>query len=275
MKRWPPDGFRVVDVASGRASLRAYAGGTGPPVVFLHAGVADARMWRDPLPVVARTHLAIAYDRRGFGSTLAPAEPHRATDDLLAVLDALAPGDPAVLVGSSQGGRVAVAAALRAPERVRGLVLLAPAVAGAPPLATAGTVGTLAARLEAAEEAGALDEVNRIEAHVWLDGPLEEEGRVTGPARECFLAMNGIALTAAPPGPDPGEGADDWARLGELHLPVRVLVGDRDVPGIGERCAEIVRRVPGASLRVLAGSAHLPTLDAPHAATAWIVGALA
>ena len=45
-----------------------------------------------------------------------------------------------------------------------------------------------------AEERGNLELVNRIEAHLWLDGPLSESGRVEGPARDLFLDMNAIAL---------------------------------------------------------------------------------
>src|SRR5690606_29436931 len=57
-------------IASGRARLAATVMGSGPPVVFLHAGVADSRMWRDQLGAISGAgHQAIAYDRRGVGQT--------------------------------------------------------------------------------------------------------------------------------------------------------------------------------------------------------------
>jgi pimeloyl-ACP methyl ester carboxylesterase len=119
-------------ITSGKATLSAEAVGGGDPVIFLHAGVADSRMWRAQMQVVGATHRAISYDRRGFGATRAQREDYSAVADLEAVADALGGGAPAILVGCSQGGRVAIDAALAHPSRARGLVLIAPAVSGAP-----------------------------------------------------------------------------------------------------------------------------------------------
>ncbi|MCC6830370.1 MAG: alpha/beta hydrolase [Thermoleophilia bacterium] len=260
-------------VTTGDATIHAVHGGRGRPVVFLHAGVGDARMWAAQLPAVAAGHHAVAYDRPGFGSTTTPARAGHDADDLVAVLDALARKPPAVLVGCSQGGRVAIDAALAHPSRVAALLLISPAVSGAPELETPGAVGDLAHMIDAAEAAGDLDEVNSLEAHLWLDGPGEPEGRVGGATRDLFLRMNGAILRAAPAGDDPAPG-DAWNRLGELRPPVHVLCGERDVPGVVERCEAIAARVPGARLRMLPGSAHLPSMDAPAATTEWILGAL-
>lgn len=265
--------LETATVRAGGAAIHAVHGGRGRPVVFLHAGVADARMWAAQLPAVAAGNHAIAYGRRGFGATTAPAQEHRHVDDLMAVLDALAPRRPAVLVGCSQGGGVAIDAALAHPSRVAALLLVAPAVSGAPEIETPGAVGDLAHMLASAVAAGDLDEANSLEAHLWLDGPGEPEGRVGGATRELFLQMNGAALRAAPVGEETAPG-EAWNRLGELRLPVHLLCGERDVPGVVERCEAIAARVPGAGLRMLPGSAHLPPLDAPAATTEWILGAL-
>ncbi|HET8953242.1 MAG TPA: alpha/beta fold hydrolase, partial [Solirubrobacteraceae bacterium] len=104
--------------------------GQGPPIVFLHAGVCDRRSWREVGERLGRD--AVAYDRRGCGETPPAQAPFRHVDDLLAVLDVVSPDAPAWLVGSSMGGGVALDAALEAPARVAGLVLLAPAISGDP-----------------------------------------------------------------------------------------------------------------------------------------------
>jgi pimeloyl-ACP methyl ester carboxylesterase len=141
---------------------------------------------------------AIAYDRRGFGETRAEKEDFSAMADLLAVIDVVGNGAPAILVGCSQGGRIALDAALLHPSHVRALVLIAPAASGAPePIYPPGIEG-LMARLKDAEQAGDLDRVNAIKAHLWLDGPLQPEGRVAGEARRLFLDMNAIALRSPP-----------------------------------------------------------------------------
>src|SRR6185503_5456368 len=106
-------------------------------------------------------------------------------DDLLAVLGAVSPAAPAWLVGSSMGGGVALDAALQAPDRVAGLVLLAPAVSGdfgSGEEAFSAATNGLADAIDAAWTGGELEECNRLEVRLWLDGPTEAEGRVSGAA---------------------------------------------------------------------------------------------
>ena len=86
----------------------------------------------EQLDALAATHTAIAYDRRGCGQTQAEAEAFSAVADLMAVLGATTDGTPAILVGCSGGGRIALDAALLHPAAVRALVLIAPSVSGAP-----------------------------------------------------------------------------------------------------------------------------------------------
>lgn len=94
---------------------------------------------------------------------MAPAGgPFRHVDDLLAVLDAVSPDAPAWLVGSSMGGEVALDAALEAPERIAGLVLLAPAISGDPEPdeeARNAAAHGLAGAIDAAWTAGTLEEM--------------------------------------------------------------------------------------------------------------------
>jgi pimeloyl-ACP methyl ester carboxylesterase len=63
---------------------------------------------------------------------------------------------------------------------------------------------------------------------------------------------------------DAGEGdVDDWSRLEQVTVPTTVVWGDRDLPPLIESCRTVAARVPGARTHVLAGVAHLPSLDAP------------
>lgn len=253
-------------VASGGCRLAVEAGGEGVPVVFLHAGVADRRMWRDTMVSLAASGLrvrAIAYDRRGFGATEPVDEDYSQAGDLGSVLDATCGGAPPVLVGCSQGGRIAIDFALVHPSRVRALVLVAPAVSGAPAVERfPAPIRELMAALDRADAAGDLDRVNALEAHAWLDGPMQEEGRVGGAARALFLAMNGGALRAPPLGraeePPPA-----WHRIERIGVPVLVAWGDLDFPHLVARCRELVRRLPDGRALELAGTAHLPSLEAP------------
>jgi pimeloyl-ACP methyl ester carboxylesterase/RimJ/RimL family protein N-acetyltransferase len=231
--------------------------------VLLHAGVADRRSWYDVAERISGSTSVVAYDRRGFGSSPVTPGSYRDVDDLLAVLDALCPGSPAWLVGNSMGGQVALDAALTFPERVAGLVLISPAVSGAPePAGLDATTQRLSELLKGAARAGDMAEVNRLETWLWLDGPAEPEGRVSDPARALALDMNAIVLAhdlAETAGSTDG---DSWGRLEQLRLPVVVAWGELDVPVLIDTCEQLVAQVPQARRRVLTGTAHLPSLDA-------------
>jgi len=260
---------KTFTVASGRASLAGTTDGGedsgGPPLVFLHAGVADQRMWQAQMAAFAPTRRVVAYDRRGFGDTEGPAETFSHVDDLKAVLDHLML-EPPVLVGASQGGRIAIDFALTYPDGAAGRFLVSPAVTGAPsPGEYPPAVEALLDQVEEAEEAEDLERVNRLEAWIWLDGPAGDEGRVGGALRDLFLDMNAIALKAPEPGDEtnPASSPAAYTRLGDLKLPAQVLWGDLDFSHIQQRCMHLVQAMPRAVGSAIPGSAHLPNLEQP------------
>lgn len=239
--------------------------GDGAAIVLLHAGVCDRRCWREVgerLGAAGRD--VVAYDRRGFGEVGPADRPFRHVDDLLAVVDAVSPTAPAWVVGSSMGGQVALDAALEAPERVAGLVLLAPAVSGDPELDEATLIAAtegLAEAIDSAWTAGDLDACNRLEVRLWLDGPAGPEGRVSGPARELAFEMNRIVLANDESGADGASGLDTAARLHEIAAPALVACGELDISLKLRRSAELADSLPNATYRTLPGRAHLPYLE--------------
>jgi pimeloyl-ACP methyl ester carboxylesterase len=249
---------------SGRAQLAYEVDGAdgGAEVLLIHAGVNDRRSWRHVVERLGGRHRCVAYDMRGYGeTTFAREDGWSPVGDALAVLDAAGLGRP-VVVACSMGGQTAIDLTLAHPDRVAGLVLIGAAIRGAPyPDLQEGPTAELNARFEQADSAGDLDEVARLDAWMWLDGPSAAEGRVTGPARELFLDMNRRALEAD----DPGEEAEPppaWPRLGEIAVPTLVMIGRLDaeeIQAIAEPAAELI---PGARLRHLDGVAHVPHLEA-------------
>jgi len=106
--------------------------GEGEPVVFVHGTASDLRAWEQQLPVVGRSHRAIAYSRRFArpNEDIAPEAddqmlPH--VEDLAAFLRAI-DAAPAHLVGNSWGAFICLLAAVRHPDLVRTLVLEEPPV---------------------------------------------------------------------------------------------------------------------------------------------------
>jgi pimeloyl-ACP methyl ester carboxylesterase len=237
--------------------------GEGQPVVLLHAGVADRRSWHKVADALQPRTSVVAYDMRGYGETTAATYGFTHLDDLRAVLDQVATG-PVWLVGSSMGGELAIDAALSDPGRIAGLVLLAPAVSGAPePMEIDPSTKRLVDLWEAAQTSGDLDEVNRIETWLWLDGPSAPEGRVSGPARTLALQMNKVALTNEIPEESGKSGLAAWSRLEEIAMPVTVACGDLDVPFVVSRSRELSDWLADSQHHVLPGMAHLPYLEDP------------
>ena len=236
--------------------------GEGLPVVFLHAGVCDKRMWLSQMEAAAEAGWhAIAYDRRGYGETESADEPFSHLDDLEALLDAF-DIHAAVLVGCSMGGGLALDFALRHPGRTIGLVLIGTSVTGAPWSATE-EERTIEMAEEDAWERGDLDGLNRVQAHEWLDGPRTQSGRVGGAVRELFLDMNAMALskprlTQEEPRPDA------WRRVGEVNTPTLLVVGEEDFSALIDRHEHLSETMPNAFAVVLEGAAHIPSIEQPE-----------
>ena len=237
--------------------------GAGACVILLHAGVADRRMWRTTCEALSGDFRCIAYDRRGFGDSTSPDESFRSIDDLDAVIRHFG-CDRAHLIGSSQGGRIAIDYALAKPENVLSLVLVAPALSGASvPSSYPPTIQRLMDELDQAEAKADLEKMNAIEAHLWLDGPLRSENRVAGSARELFLDMNGRALRHAPlSGEQPAPSAAE--HMHRLTQPAFMIWGAADFPHIKDRSELIANTLPGARHLVMEDCAHLPNMEQPR-----------
>lgn len=251
-------------VSVGAAKLSTESAGVGPPIVFLHAAIADRRMWRHQFDALSLSYHTIAFDRRGFGESLDVDETYSQTVDLFAVIDQLVGCDkPVILVGCSQGGRIAIDAAIASPDRVAALVLISPSISGAPVPTPHTAVRRLLEEIDIASQSDDVLQVNRLKARLFLDGALADEDRVKGPARQLFLTMNAVALAAQ------GHGrviqpAPAWGRLKQIAMRVHILCGDLDIPHIQERCRQLVAALANARLEMLPGVAHLPSLEQPE-----------
>lgn len=101
-------------------------GGTGTPVVLLHAATGSSRVWEHQIPAfTAAGYRVIAFDRRGYGRTVidpSGPQPGTAAEDLENLVKSLGI-DRFHLVGTAAGGFVAIDYALSFPNRVRSLVV--------------------------------------------------------------------------------------------------------------------------------------------------------
>jgi pimeloyl-ACP methyl ester carboxylesterase len=234
--------------------------GVGPPVVFLHAGIADLRMWEPQVAPFAKQFDVIRPDQRGFGDSELPPKPWSPVADLLSLMDQLSLED-AHLVGCSMGGALAIDFALAHPERVSKLVLVGSAIGG---FAFRPEHAHLFAEAATAREARDMEALNEAMLHLFLDGPERPRGYVAEPLRELFLEMNGRAIRSDFEKAPPEQDALAVRRLHEISAPTLVVVGDKDVPTVLEAADLLMNSVPDVRKAVIHDAAHLPNLEHPE-----------
>jgi 2-succinyl-6-hydroxy-2,4-cyclohexadiene-1-carboxylate synthase len=231
-----------------------------PDLLLLHGFTQTGASW-------AGVRRALAARYTGPTRPLAPDLGAGPWEAELARLEALAPAEH-VLAGYSMGGRIALALALRRPERVRRLVLVSAGPGLADPderAARRAADEALARRIEAigaeafarewaAQElfAGQPDDV----------AALAHEDRMRRSAAEHAAQLRGLGTGVMPP---------LWEELGALTMPVTLVVGERD--GKFRAIAEHMReRLPDAALVVIPGAGHAAHLEVPEGVARAIAG---
>jgi len=255
-------GFVPVD----GTELHYRSAGSGPCLVFVHAGVTDSRLWNHQLEAFAGDYRDIAYDLRGFGRSVLPPGPYAHHEDLHRLFDELGV-DSAHVVGSSVGAAVAVDFALEHPTRVRSLALVGPALGGYQFTDDATRAGWEAAA--DAFEDGDLDRVADIESGIWLAGVGRSLDDVDPGVRDLVRTMllrsyelddeRATERELDPPAID---------RLDELAVPVLVVYGDHERADIVDIAELLAERLDDVTVEVLANTAHLPPLERPDGFTA-------
>jgi len=235
--------------------------GIGPPVVLLHAGIADSRMWEGQFAPLSKWFRVIRYDMRGYGRTPPVEGPFSHRDDLAALLGHLGI-ERASLVGCSMGSKTALDFALRYPERVERLVLTSPAVSG---FAFDGPPPPQAAELDAAEEAGDVQRVNELEMQIWIDGAYRAPEDIDPALRALAADMNAIALANEAIGEEQPPAAPAAGRTGEVELPVLVIHGGLDQPRTIAAADFLADKLPEVQRVVMSGLTHLPNMERPEA----------
>ena len=234
--------------------------GEGPPVVLVHAGICDSRMWEPQWHTFPRSHRTIRYDMRGFGrSSLAPGAFSHGRD-LIGLLDELEL-ERAALIGNSQGGQVALEVAVAEPQRAERLVLVDP---GLPGWSWSEETRAGWAEEEAAYERGDLDAAADVAVRMWVIGP----GRSAADVDPGLLArVREMQLRALELYRDDAEAQllveDLRDRAGEVAAPTLVLTGEEDRDDMQSVADLLAAEIPNARRASIPGAAHLPSLERP------------
>lgn len=229
------------------SSLHLWEGGSGPPLVFLHGAGSIGQRWVGAFPQLALRHRVLLPDLPGFGRS--PDLPDlRTFTDLAAVVEEFLRQEvdgPVDLLGNSMGGGIAAGIALRSPELVRRLVLVAP--------------GGLIEREDRHREAAQVrpGEVNRALFHRLERAQGEFPTLRPEEVRERWKQTRAVL--------------DRWMRNGleplpfeRIRSPTLVVWGREDRILPASWAEEIARRIPGARAVVLEDCGHVPQLELPR-----------
>ncbi len=234
------------------------------PVVLIHAGVADRRMWDPIWPGLTADRDVVRFDLRGFGdSTTRPAKEFSPAEDLLGALAEMRI-DRCHLVGASYGAGVAVEISLINPPSVASLLLAAP---GGSLLAelTPDLQEFIAAERSALER-GDLNTAVEANLSTWVEGLHRRSDQVDPAVRQLVGRMQRRAL----------EITADWSdveekeltppaleRLAAIAVPVLVLIGGLDLDTVQDAAARVASTVPDAHRVDWPDAGHLPSLEQP------------
>jgi pimeloyl-ACP methyl ester carboxylesterase len=254
---------RWIDVPGGR--LFSVADGDGPPIVLIHAGIADLRAWDPMVPgLVAAGFRAIRYDTRAFGRSTTEDVEFSNRSDALAVMDAWG-ARHAALVGNSRGGQIALDTAIEFPDRVMAVVGVGAGLGGY----DAPVTDLEKAMFDEWERLSALDPpdphaLTDLDIRLWVDGPGQPADRVASSIRELVRTMD---LPLNTPGrvegrpivlaPRAGE------RLADLRCPVLAVAGTLDVSEVAETARHLEANAPNARAVLLSDVAHMIGMEVP------------
>jgi 3-oxoadipate enol-lactonase len=233
---------------TGGVRLRWRLEGSGPAIALLHGWALDLECW-DPLAALLTPRFTVLrFDRRGFGLSAGLPDIHSNVGDLVALLDTAGIKRP-ILLGMSQGARLALHFALAHPARTRALVLDgAPALEAESDLPLARYRNLLDTQGPAA-----------LQAEILLHPLMKLQ--TSDPAARLVLAAsvghyNGSDLLQPV---KRGRTPD----LGAIAVPALLLNGGLDSPGRREASLKLQAAIPGARRAQLPGAGHLALLDDP------------
>jgi len=246
--------------ASGSARLYFEVAGAGDPLVFIHAGVSDRRIWDSQFEFFAQRFRVLRYDHRGYGKSETGAGPWMLHQDLDTVLGAAGIAR-AGLVGCSMGGTTAIDFTLSFPNRVTVLAVIGSGLSGwqwSPDIVQ--HVGAMVALARDGDSDGA----RRLDARLWIDGPRRDPSAVDPAYRAAAHQIHAENFNLQRMlNPWQGLTPPAVSRLSEIRSPTLITVSDGDVADLHRIAEKLAQEIVGSRLVTFPNAAHLPSIEHP------------
>ncbi|HEV2580263.1 MAG TPA: alpha/beta fold hydrolase [Ktedonobacteraceae bacterium] len=250
------------------AKLYYEIAGAGHPLVLLHEGIADSRMYDDQFYNFAQQYRVVRYDLPSFGQSDIPPvnEPISLSENLRGLLAFLGI-EKTYLLGMSMGGSIALDFTLAHPDMVDALILAASGLSGHEFTSFETVYKAIGEEIEEAAKRGDYERASELETRIWVDGPERTPEQVDPLLRRRMYEMNlynyqrlGNAEFPPPLPLDPPA----IARLNEVAVPTCLIIGDKDVRELLGVMDILEQGIPGAKKVVMHGVAHALNLEQPE-----------
>lgn len=246
-----------VDVNS--VSLYYEATGEGYPLVLLHMGDLDCRMWDDQFEVFGLSHRTVRYDARGYGQTVSNNDvPFRHTDDLYALMQFLGL-EKANILGLSNGAKIAIDFALQYPHSTAKLVLVSPGLDGYE--FTSDIFQQYSIAFNEAFEQDNLSLAVEIGLQMWVDGPKRSSAEVNPVVRQKVKSMFFHAYQMPEPADPEPFAVPAIDKLTEIQAPTLIITGEQDIPDTLAIAELLERNISGAKRIRISHAGHVVNME--------------
>lgn len=238
--------------------------GAGEALVLIHGWLGNLRMWDSQAQALAGNYRVVRCDMRGFGRSTTEHVEFAYWADVAALLDHLGV-DRAHIVGQSFGGSIALDLALARPACVATLTSVAGGISGYRPVLDLGEDNVPWSDLDRLWDQKKWVELADLETQIWVDGWGQPTTRVARTLRDSIKAdvLSTYQAENEEGLPQPLE-PRAAGRLGELTVPVLVMIGTLDEARSRATAAHLVASVSGSRCVEVAGVAHMIQLEAPE-----------
>lgn len=249
-------------VESGDASIFFEDGGEGKPLVLIHAGYLDSRMWENIIGFLRKSNRVVRYDVRGFGRSGKAREKYSDYIDLKALLDHLGI-EKATILGVSNGGRIALDFAVEFPDRASALILVGSGIKGYEDSGKNDLWGDLPSLEEKyldLRSRGDFRGAAAIDVDSWSH-------LLSGKDREWILDIAEENVHSEDEDPDKFQVSPEplaFQRLGNLAMPALIIVGKEDFKGMVEIGQSIHDCMKSSRILLIEHADHLPSVTAPR-----------